>query len=50
MTIEFLKNAIARLIKKRAELHGQPGEQEKINKRLTKLYDLKYIALQQEDK
>lgn len=48
MTLQALKNAIARLIIKRAELHGNTAEQEKINERLTKLYELKYIALSQE--
>ena len=48
MTIEALKEAIKRLIIKRREAHGNKEEQERINEKLTKLYDIKFLALQQE--
>lgn len=47
MTLEALKNAIARLIIARAEAHGNHEEQARINKKLDKLYELKYILLSQ---
>lgn len=47
MTYEALIEAIKRLIIKRAEAHGNFEEQDRINKKLDKLYDLKYIMLQQ---
>lgn len=47
MTIEALKEAIAKLIKKRAEAHGNEAEQSRINAKLNKLYDIKYLALAQ---
>lgn len=47
MTIEALKQAIARLIIARAEAHGNKAEQERINAKLGKLYELKRIALEQ---
>lgn len=47
MTLEALVNAIANLIIKRAEAHGDEAEQARINKKLNKLYDLKYIMLSQ---
>lgn len=48
MTIEALKQAIARLIIKRAEAHGDHEEQARINKKLDKLYELKYTMLSQQ--
>ena len=47
MTYEALIEAIKRLIIKRAEAHGDFAEQDRINKKLDKLYNLKYIMLQQ---
>lgn len=47
MTIDALKQAIARLITARAEAHGNKAEQERINAKLDKLYELKRIALEQ---
>lgn len=47
MTIEALKQAIARLIIARAEAHGNKPEQERINAKLDKLYELKRIVLEQ---
>lgn len=47
MTFQALQEAIARLIIKRAENHGNAEEQERINEKLTKLYDLKYVMLSQ---
>lgn len=48
MTIGAINEAIKRLIIKRQEAHGNDEEQSRINKKLDKLYDIKYIALQQE--
>lgn len=48
MTLEALTEAIKRLIVKRAEAHGNTQEQERINTKLTKLYDLKAIMLKQQ--
>lgn len=45
MTIEALKQAIARLIIARAEAHGNKAEQARINAKLDKLYEIKTIAL-----
>lgn len=50
MTLEALKNAIANLLVARREAHGNQAEQDRINKKLTKLYDLKYIMLEQQSK
>lgn len=47
MTLQALQEAIARLIVKRAENHGNAEEQARINGKLTKLYDLKYVLLSQ---
>ena len=47
MTLEALKNAIARLIIARAEAHGNEAEQARINAKLEKLYNLKYTMLEQ---
>lgn len=48
MTIGAINEAIKRLIIKRREAHGNEEEQSRINKKLTKLYNIKYIALEQE--
>ena len=50
MTIEALREAIARLITKRAEAHGNEAEQDRINAKLDKLYNLKYLALEQSNR
>ena len=47
MTLEALKNAIAKLIVARREAHGNKAEQERINAKLEKLYALKYTLLEQ---
>ena len=47
MTLEAINYAIARLIIVRREAHGDPAEQERINIKLNKLYNLKFIMLQQ---
>ena len=47
MTLQALQEAIARPIIKRAENHGNAGEQARINEKLTKLYDLKFTLLSQ---
>lgn len=46
MTFESLKEGIKRLILRRQELKDQ-NEIDLINKKLTKLYDLKYLMMQQ---
>lgn len=48
MTKQSLLYAIQRLIVKRAEAHDDPKEQERINARLTQLYDFKWLMDQQE--
>ena len=48
MTIDAVNEAIARLIIKRSEAHGNEKEQKRINKKLSKLYDIKFLALEQE--
>lgn len=48
MTIGAVNEAIKRLIIKRREAHGNEEEQHRINNKLTKLYNIKYIALEQE--
>ena len=50
MTLEALKNAIAKLIIARAEAHGNEAEQARINAKLDKLYNLKYTMLEQTNK
>ena len=45
MTLETLEYAIGNLIKKRAKAHGNDVEQKRINEKLTRLYDLKYLML-----
>ena len=48
MTLEALKNAIAKLIVARREAHGNEAEQARITAKLEKLYALKYTLLEQE--
>ena len=47
MTLPALQEAIKRLTIQRAEAHGDEQEQKRINIKLDKLYDLKFIMLQQ---
>lgn len=47
MTITALKAAIGRLIIARQNAHGNKAEQTRINAKLDKLYNLKYILLSQ---
>ena len=47
MTITALKAAIGRLILARQAAHGDKEEQNRINAKLEKLYNLKYILLSQ---
>lgn len=47
MTITALKSAIGRLIIARAAAHGNKEEQNRINAKLDKLYELKAILLSQ---
>lgn len=47
MTLEAIMEAIKRLIIKRREAHNNIEEQERINAKLTKLYDLKRLMLAQ---
>lgn len=48
MTLEALECAIARLIIKRRNAHGNDLEQKRINEKLDKLYALKYLMLKQQ--
>ena len=48
MTLKALKNAIANLLVARREAHGNQAEQDRINAKLDKLYNLKYTLLEQE--
>ena len=48
MTLLALEEAIKRLIIKRREAYGNDEEQERINQKLTKLYDLKWLMMEQE--
>ena len=50
MTIGAVNEAIKRLIIKRREAHGNEEDQNRINKKLDKLYDIKFLAIQQETK
>jgi hypothetical protein len=50
MTYEALMHAISNLIIKRSQAHGNDKEQARINVKLTKLYDLKYTMLAQQNK
>ena len=47
MTLKALQEAIANLIISRRAAHGNAAEQERINKKLDKLYELKYTLLSQ---
>lgn len=47
MTLEALMEAIRRLIIKRREAHNNYAEQERINAKLDKLYNLKRVMLSQ---
>lgn len=50
MTKEALYEAIKRLIIARQKAHGNDIEQKRINQKLDKLYELKYVLLMQEAK
>lgn len=50
MTKQALEEAIRRLIIKRREAHNDYAEQERISQKLTKLYDLKWLMLEQESR
>lgn len=47
MTLSALEEAIKRLIIKQREAYRNYAEQERINQKLTKFYDLKWLMLQQ---
>lgn len=47
MTLEAIRAAIGRLIIARQAAHGNKEEQNRINAKLEKLYNLKYILLSQ---
>ena len=47
MTLKALQDAIGRLLIARREADGNQVEQDRITAKLTKLYDLKYIMLEQ---
>lgn len=47
MTLEAIRAAIGRLILARAAAHGDKEEQQRINAKLEKLYNIKYILLSQ---
>lgn len=47
MTLEAIRAAIGRLIIARQAAHGNKEEQNRINAKLDKLYNLKYILLSQ---
>jgi hypothetical protein len=46
MTLEALTYKIQELIIKRREAHGNYAEQDRINEKLTKLYNLKQLMLE----
>lgn len=48
MTKQSLEEAIRRLIIKRQMAHNDYEEQKRINEKLTKLYDLKWLMMEQE--
>lgn len=50
MTKQALEEAIRRLIIKRQMAHNDYEEQERINQKLTKLYDLKWLMMEQESR
>ena len=47
MTLKALQEAIRRLIIARAEATGDEAEQNRLNAKLEKLYNLKYTMLEQ---
>ena len=47
MTLEALLTAIANLIIKREQAHGDQAEQARLNAKLSKLYECKYLMLAQ---
>lgn len=47
MTLEAIRAAIGRLILARAAAHGDKEEQNRINAKLDKLYNIKFILLSQ---
>lgn len=47
MTYESLMHAINRLKELREKAHGNYAEQERLNAKLTKLYELRAIMIQQ---
>ena len=47
MTISAINAAIGRLILARQAAHGDKNEQTRINKKLDKLYEIKFILLSQ---
>lgn len=49
MTRLALEEAIKRLILKRQKAWNNCEEQDRINQKLTKLYDLKWVMLEQEN-
>ncbi len=50
MTIQAITEAIKRLIEQRRNAFGNEKEQERINTKLSKLYDLKFVMLEQNNK
>lgn len=50
MTYEALVEAIKRLITRRSKTDCSDEEQAQINTKLTKLYDIKWVMLQQQAK
>ena len=50
MTLEVLNETIRGLIVTRQEAHGDKEKQDKYNKMLTKLYEMKYLMLEQEQR
>lgn len=49
MTEQALEEAIKRLIIKRRNAHGNAEEQARINLKLTRLYDIKYLMIKQKN-
>ena len=47
MTLSAINAAIGRLILARQAAHGNKDEQTRINEKLTKLYEIKFILLSQ---
>ena len=50
MTLQALEEAIRKLIIKRKQSHDNYAEQDRINTKLTKLYDLKWVMKSQINK